>query len=69
MREQRLTEHLDCSVKNAVNSAVTGLTVQLHGRMTTWESRMQHQWEVSEKKWEDKTVQLEPGSVEHYYGE
>ena len=43
-REKRVTEHLDCSLKNAVNGAVTGLTVELHWRMTTWESKMQNQW-------------------------
>ena len=26
------------------------LAVELHGRMTTWESKMQHQWEVCVKK-------------------
>ena len=30
---KRMTDHLDCSVKNAV----TGLTTELHGRIKEWE--------------------------------
>ena len=43
MREQRMYEHLD--------SVVTGLDGELHGTMTTWESKVQNKWEVFEKKW------------------
>ena len=31
---------------------------------TQIDSKIQHHWEVFEKKWEDKIVQLEPGSKE-----
>ena len=48
----------------AVNAAVHGLTAELHGKMTEWESKVQQQWVDFEQKLEDKIVQLEPGSVE-----
>ena len=58
------------SVEKAVNNAVTCLTSALHSRMQVWEghveqidSRIRH-WVAFDKKWEDKIVQLEPGSKE-----
>ena len=60
------------SVEKAVNSAVTCLTSALRSRMQVWEghvgtqidSRIRRHWVAFEKKWEDKIVQLEPGSTE-----
>ena len=39
MGEQRFTGHMDCSLKKSVTEVVAELTIQLHTRMTYWESR------------------------------
>ena len=67
-----LLDDMNGTVERAVNNAVTSLTSDLHNRVQSWEgqvetqidSRIQHHWEAFEKKWEDKIVQLEPGSEE-----
>ena len=63
-REQRLTQHWYCFVKNAVNTAVTRLTRELHGRMTTWESKMKRPVGLHffYKSGRTEIVQLESGS-------
>ena len=46
-----------------MNKAFAGLTKDLQGRMTEWESEMQQQW-LHFEKWEDKIVQMKLGTVE-----
>ena len=53
VREQRLTDHLDGSVKKSVTEAVAELIVQLHGRMTHLRSSLQNQLEMFDKKLEN----------------
>ena len=50
--------------KKSVNEVVAEISESLHGRMTNWEAKLQSQCETFEKTWEDKIVQLEPGSKE-----
>ena len=49
-----------------MNNAVTSLTSDLHNRLQSWEGQVETQIDSGafEKKWEDKIVQLEPGSKE-----
>ena len=56
MKGRRMVERLDDVVKEISES--------MNGRMTNLEAKMQKQWEMFAKKWEDKIVQLEPGSKE-----
>ena len=64
MREKRLVDHLDGSLKKSMTEVMAELTDRLHGKMTNSESMMQHQWEVFEKEVGEKIVQLEPRSVD-----
>ena len=56
VRDKRMVERLDGVVK--------GISEFLHGRMTNMETKTQSQRETFEQKWEDKIVQLKPGSKE-----
>ena len=58
MRDKRMVERLDDVVKEISESP--------NGRMTNLEAKMQHQWEAFYQKWEDKIVQLKPGSKRVY---
>ena len=59
-----MVELLDDVVKKSVNEVVAVISQSLNGRMTNLEAKMQKQWETFKQKWEDETVQLEPGSKE-----
>ena len=63
VREQRLTDHLDGSVKKSVTEAVAELIVQLHGRMTHLRSSLQNQLKMFEKKWENKMFSWSRGQL------
>ena len=56
MWDERMVERLDDVVK--------GIFEFVHGRTTNLEAKLQRQWEAFEQKWEDKIVQLKPGSKE-----
>ena len=69
-REERLFTRMEGSKRNAVDEAVCRLATDLKSSMQRWESQMddkvqsqvQGHWVNFEKKWENKIVQLEPGS-------
>ena len=54
----------DKCIVDSLDFVVKGISESLDGRMTNLKGRTQHQRETFERKWEDKIVQLEPGSKE-----
>ena len=59
-----MADRLDDVVKKSVNEVVAEISEPLHVWMTNWEAKLQSQRETIEQKWEDKMVQVEPGSKE-----
>ena len=71
-REENLFSRLQVSLKSAAEDAVGRLSGELYHNLKNWEAKLEDKMQThlnehrsdSEKKWENKIEQLEPGSTD-----